>query len=258
MQLVVFALGAASGAAGTVAWRRWGKRLRTAEWVTPDVLASQEVGESVADADNFKLYHTPGFGWRWPLKFRRVPTGRELKDKTIHIRIAGVDAPEGAHFGPWLKNRIEGRTIYCQLMRKDQYRSHCKSLYTLAVAVPLIPRRFLPLFLSKYWGSPLALEMLRAGTVTVYDQAGAEHGPWGRELFLRLEAEAKAAKRGIWKKGTGGETPAEYKKRYAAATVSPTSPIPLEPESKTSARNKNARDRPGWFSKLWKRWSKIE
>jgi endonuclease YncB( thermonuclease family) len=70
---------------------------------------------SVGDADNFRLYHTPGFGWRWPLKFRRVPTlskgsfvspifswdmcslymdQLELKEQTIHVRIAGVDAPE--------------------------------------------------------------------------------------------------------------------------------------------------------------------
>jgi endonuclease YncB( thermonuclease family) len=55
-----------------------------------------------------------------------------LKDKTIHIRIAGVDAPEAAHFGKeaqpgselslaWLKSQIEGRTLWCQLLRKDQY-----------------------------------------------------------------------------------------------------------------------------------------
>lgn len=28
---------------------------------------------SVGDADNFRLYHTPGLGWRWPLKFRNIP-----------------------------------------------------------------------------------------------------------------------------------------------------------------------------------------
>ena len=28
---------------------------------------------SVGDADNFRLYHTPGLGWRWPLKFRSIP-----------------------------------------------------------------------------------------------------------------------------------------------------------------------------------------
>lgn len=67
---------------------------------------------SVGDADNFRFYHTPGIGWRWPLKFRRVPTTQKgptarfiiqmsvsdrclgLLNQTIHIRIAGVDAPE--------------------------------------------------------------------------------------------------------------------------------------------------------------------
>ncbi|KAI0284101.1 hypothetical protein BC826DRAFT_169060 [Russula brevipes] len=28
----------------------------------------------VGDADSFRLYHTPGFGWRGPFKFRGVPT----------------------------------------------------------------------------------------------------------------------------------------------------------------------------------------
>ena len=32
---------------------------------------------SVGDADDFRLYHTPGLGWRWPLKIRRVPTRRK-------------------------------------------------------------------------------------------------------------------------------------------------------------------------------------
>ncbi|KIJ13684.1 hypothetical protein PAXINDRAFT_135774, partial [Paxillus involutus ATCC 200175] len=227
-----------------MAWRRWGKRLRSSEWVTPDVLARRRwvrgVVTSVGDADNFRLYHTPGIGWRWPLKFRRVPTAsKDLKDKTIHIRIAGVDAPEGAHFGrpsqpyaeeslAWLKNRIEGRTLYCQLIRKDQY--------SRIVGVPLVPRRFLPLFLSKSWGSPLALDMLRAGTATTYEQAGAEYGPWGRKVFLRLEAEARADRRGMWKNAESVETPAEYKRRYAATAVLPTtSPAPpsLEPGSET-------------------------
>ncbi|KIJ64278.1 hypothetical protein HYDPIDRAFT_181924 [Hydnomerulius pinastri MD-312] len=220
-------------------WRRWGKRIKSSEWVTPDVLARRRwvrgVVTSVGDADNFRLYHTPGIGWRWPLKFRRVPRlNKELKDQTIHIRIAGVDAPEGAHFGrpaqpyaeeslAWLKNRIQGRTIYCQLIRKDQY--------ARVVGVPLIPRRFLPLFLSKRLSTSLALEMLRAGTALTYEQAGAEYGPWSRAEFLRVEGEARAAKRGMWKSGQIGETPAEYKTRYAAAAGSPLpTPTPSSPE----------------------------
>lgn len=56
----------------------------------------------------------------------------ELKDETIHIRVAGVDAPEAAHFGrpsqpysaealAWLKAAIEGKRVRCLLLRRDQY-----------------------------------------------------------------------------------------------------------------------------------------
>lgn len=34
-----------------------------------------EILSSVRDADNFRLYHTPGIGWRKPIKFRSVPEG---------------------------------------------------------------------------------------------------------------------------------------------------------------------------------------
>ena len=33
--------------------------------------------------------------------------------------------------------------------------------------------------------------MLRAGWATTYEQAGAEYGKWGKDEFLRIEAEAK-------------------------------------------------------------------
>ncbi|KAH7882694.1 SNase-domain-containing protein [Phlebopus sp. FC_14] len=258
--LVFFTLGAASGVGGTMVWRRWVKRIRTAEWVTPDVLARKRwvrgVVTSVGDADNFRLYHTPGIGWRRPFKVRHVPKVKgELKDQTIHIRIAGVDAPEGSHFGrpaqphaeeslAWLKSRIEGQIVYCQLIRRDQYNR--------VVAHPLIPRRFVPLLLSKHWGKSLALEMLRAGVVLTYEQAGAEYGPWGREAFLRVEKEARSAKMGMWKQGKGGETPAEYKRRYAAAAAAPIPPPPSEQTSVSNARS-SERGVIGWFARLWRR-----
>ncbi|KIM89888.1 hypothetical protein PILCRDRAFT_53296, partial [Piloderma croceum F 1598] len=192
-------------------FRRFFRRIRSGDWITPDIFTKKQrikgVVTTVGDADNFRLYHTPGIGWRWPIKFRSIPskTKGELKDQTIHIRIAGVDAPEGAHFGrpaqpyapealAWLKNAIEGKTLYCRVIRRDQYSRIVRSDKFMAPSI-------------------LSLEMLKAGWVTTYEQAGAEYGEWGKDEFLRIEAEAKAARRGMWKLGTSSETPAEYKRR---------------------------------------------
>ena len=38
---------------------------------------------SVGDSDNFRLYHTPGIFFNWPLKIRWVPT--DTKGKRLHI-----------------------------------------------------------------------------------------------------------------------------------------------------------------------------
>ena len=120
------------------------------------------------------------------------------------------DAVQGAHYGrprqphaeeslAWLRKRIQGKTLYCQLLRKDQYgRVVSDSVATrdcvhalCKVGIPLVPRPYLPLFFSKHFGSSLALEMLRAGMATTYTESGAEYGPWGREQFLRVEEEAR-------------------------------------------------------------------
>lgn len=146
-----------------------------------------------------------------------MPTAtKDLKDKTLHIRIGGVDAPEAAHFGrpaqpyaeeslAYLKDKIFGKTLYCQLLRRDQY--------ARIVSTVLLPPRILPG--SLVHGKSLSLEMLKEGWVTTYLQSGAEYGKWGKDEFMRVEAGAKAARRGMWKKGVTGESPAEYKRRYA-------------------------------------------
>ncbi|EIN05748.1 nuclease [Punctularia strigosozonata HHB-11173 SS5] len=218
-----FALGAASTYACIHAHRRFWRRLPNGDWITPEHFAKKRwikgVVTSVGDADNFRLYHTPGFGWRWPLKFRRVPSiAKELKDETIHIRMAGIDAPEAAHFGrpsmpyaaealAWLKQTVDGKAIYCQLIRRDQY--------FRIVAVPVLPPRLLPAWLKS--GRCISLEMLHAGWASTYQQANAEYGQWGKEEFLRIEHEAKVARRGQWANGISGETPAEYKRRHAGS-----------------------------------------
>lgn len=248
-----FFLGSVSTLGVTFVYRRYFRRLRTAEWVTPDVLRRKRwvrgVVTSVGDADNFRLYHTPGFGWRWPLKFRRVPIlSKELKEQTIHVRIAGVDAPEGSHFGreaqpyaveslAWLKGMIEGRIVYCQLVRRDQY--------SRIVSVVTLPPPFLPGWLTT--GRSLALEMIRAGTGLTYEQAGAEYGKYGKDEFLKAEAESRVARRGMWKHGTVGETPAQYKRRHAQSGTD------VEAQAQGTAKAEKENSKEGGLRRILKR-----
>ncbi|KAI9435460.1 hypothetical protein H4582DRAFT_1969525 [Lactarius indigo] len=219
---LAFLLGSATTLSTYAIYRRFFMRLVSAEWVTPNILKRRPwvtgVVTSVGDGDNFRLYHTPGFGWRGLLKFRHIPRrSRELVGKTIHIRMAAIDAPERSHFGKpaqaqadealaWLKEHVHGRRIKCQLFQRDQYGR--------IVALPILPR--------SWWWSRLGatrnlpLEMVRAGWGVVYTGKGAEYGGWGQDVFLAAQAEAQAARRGIWHAGTDIETPAEYKKRHRA------------------------------------------
>jgi endonuclease YncB( thermonuclease family) len=56
----------------------------------------------------------------------------ELKDQTLHVRLAGVDAPEGAHFGmpaqpfsaeakDWLTNLSMNKKVHLELYSRDRY-----------------------------------------------------------------------------------------------------------------------------------------
>ena len=105
---------------------------------------------SVGDGDGLRLFHTPGgrlAGWGW---LRSIPKGKALKDKTVgkalrecrkavanrravqlqvSIRLAGVDAPEGSHFGrpaqpgaqealDWLTSYVLKRRVRAYLYKK--------------------------------------------------------------------------------------------------------------------------------------------
>ncbi|KAI0041676.1 staphylococcal nuclease [Auriscalpium vulgare] len=215
-----FLVGAVTTGGGSAAYRRYFKRIPNSGWVSPNMLKRRRwikgVVTSVGDADNFRLYHTPGFGWRFPLKFRRIPsTTKDLKDQTIHIRMAGVDAPEASHWGrpaqpysqealQWLKGQIEGKLVYCQLLKGDQY--------SRIVAMPYLAPRILPGLFAR--GKCISMEMLRAGWVEVYEQAGAEYGDVSKNEFMLVQAAAQASRSGMWKDGTTGESPSEYKRRY--------------------------------------------
>ncbi|KAF2675408.1 SNase-domain-containing protein [Microthyrium microscopicum] len=203
------------------------RRIPTADHIPPHWLRERTVfGQvtSVGDGDNFRVFHTPGgrlAGWGW-MPGRKVPATREeLRDNTIHVRLAGIDAPELAHFGKpaqpygrealdWLSAYVLGRRVRVQLWRKDQY--------SRVVGTVFIRRGVLGWLMRKDVG----LEMLKAGMAGMYEaKFGAEFG--GRENMYK-EAEEKARKgrvgmwveESVWRRLMGAkklESPREYKTR---------------------------------------------
>ncbi|KAF2253159.1 putative endonuclease LCL3 [Trematosphaeria pertusa] len=181
---------------------------------------------SVGDADNFRLFHTPGgriAGWGW-LPWKKVPTTREgLANKTIHIRIAGVDAPELAHWGreaqpysqealDWLTKYILNRRVRAYIYRRDQYDRVVAQVYVR----------------NGLFRRDVGLEMLRNGLASVYEaKTGSEFGNF-EQRYREAEERAKEKKIGMWtnpgilrrllgESAKKPESPREYKTRHAAA-----------------------------------------
>lgn len=141
----------------------------------------------------------------------------------IHIRIAGVDAPELAHWGreaqpyskealDWLTAYVHHRRVRVHIFRRDQYDR---------VVAQVTVRRWLR-------KRDVGLEMLKMGLATVYEaKQGAEFGTSEQKYRDAME-KAKSQKVGMWTSpGVLGrlrgetavklETPREYKSRHAAA-----------------------------------------
>jgi endonuclease YncB( thermonuclease family) len=151
--------------------------------------------------------------------------------RQIPIRIAGIDAPEGAHFGrpaqpysaealAWLQSYLLHRRVHCKIWRRDQY-----DRVVASVCVRRGPGPRLNLLRRD-----VGLEMLRRGLATTYEaKTGAEFG--GRDMERRYRAaEERARLRGVglwagekasWfglKPGKGApETPRQYKTRMREA-----------------------------------------
>ncbi|CZS91067.1 probable Probable endonuclease lcl3 [Rhynchosporium agropyri] len=169
----------------------------------------------VGDADNFHLFHTPGgrmAGWEWA-PGRKIPENKmELKNNTIHVRIAGIDAPEGAHFGKpaqpysaealeWLRNYIMDRRVRAYIYKRDQYERVVATVWV---------RRWL-------FRKDVGKEMLKAGFATVYEaKSGAEFGDF-EEKYRAIEEKAKRKKLGMWAgRAKDYESPRDFKTRTAA------------------------------------------
>ncbi|CAD6574725.1 MAG: putative endonuclease lcl3 [Cyphobasidiales sp. Tagirdzhanova-0007] len=196
-------------------WRRYFRRIPSAAYVTPRTLSSRKsirgYVTAIGDADGFRLYHTPGV-WLFARLWRVPKDKKVLKDKTISIRIAGVDAPECAHFGkpaqPFseealslLTDMVLHRNVKIEMLSKDQYARIVSMVY---VRNPI------------WWPlrKNVSLEMLKAGLAEVYVNSGAEYGTIGKAKLEAAESKAKRKKRGMWsQKASKYESPAEYKRR---------------------------------------------
>ncbi|OQD84297.1 hypothetical protein PENANT_c013G06271 [Penicillium antarcticum] len=230
--------------------RTYLRRIPDAPSISPSFLRRRSVfGQvtSVGDGDNFRIFHTPGgrlAGWGW-MPWKKVPkVKKELKDNTvrlhhytqvynqqirsylhiqptpqIHIRLAGIDAPELAHFGrpeqpfardahTWLTNYLTSKRVRALVHRQDQYSRVVASVYVRrAFDFPPFRRR------------DVSYEMLRRGLATVYEaKVGSEFGGEKMEKkYRRAEWWAKKRAKGLWRdyKAVGGnwESPREYKNR---------------------------------------------
>ena len=141
----------------------------------------------------------------------------------LHVRIAGVDAPELAHWGreaqPYSKEALDmltdlvlNRRVRTKLYRRDQYDRVVAQVYV---------RKWL-------FKKDVGLEMLKAGLATVYEaKSGAEFGNSESE-YRAAEEQAKERKVGMWSKpgliqrlagvkSKAPESPREYKARHTAA-----------------------------------------
>lgn len=211
-------------------YRRHLRRVPQAQYITPSYFHKRSLYgyvSSVGDGDNFRFYHTPGgrlTGWGW-LPGRRIQDWKrpEFKDKTIHIRIAGVDAPEISHFGKpaqpygsealsFLTSLTLGRYVRAQIYRRDQYERVVASVSVWKWGV---------------WKKDVGLEMLKNGMATVYEaKFGSEFGN-KEEIYRRAQEKAQSKGVGMWqgKKEPGVigklmgrkkekfETPRQYKDR---------------------------------------------
>ena len=124
--------------------------------------------------------------------------------------MAGVDAPEGAHFGrpaqpfsgealKWLQNYILHRNVRAVIYKRDQYNRIVATVYV---------RRFL---IRRNVG----LEMVKRGLATTYEaKSGGEYGGM-KPTYEKAEAVAKKRRLGMWSgKAKDFESPREYKSRY--------------------------------------------
>lgn len=198
---------------GVSFYKRYLRPIRSASMIPKSAFHNRKlygIVTRVGDGDNFHFYHLPGgilTGWSW-LRSTPKPNSKNLKGKTLHIRLSGVDAPERAHFGKpaqpygdeamdWLKGYILGHKVKVKPLSLDQY------------------GRVVGRAMRFHWfggWKDVSLEMIKNGWGVVYEaKIGAEFDGQ-KAKYEKMEQRAKSAKRGMWVEGTNIQTPGQYKK----------------------------------------------
>lgn len=173
----------------------------------------------VNDSDNVRFFHTPLLFRIWySLTGKRLRGGRngsgiDIRSETINVRLAGIDAPELAHFGmaeqpyakeaiEWLRKKVQGRSIKIRPLRIDQYQRLVASVW--------VRRLF-------FWWQNVSLEMVRNGYATMYTGIGAEYDGLKGKLE-QLEQRARRKQLGMWQQLRTGTyvSPAEHKNNFRA------------------------------------------
>lgn len=158
----------------------------------------------------------------------------------ISVRIAGVDAPELAHFGrpaqpnsaealQWLQTKILNRSVRAQIWKRDQYDRVVATVYM---------RRLL------FFHTDIGLEMLKLGLATTYEaKTGVEFGGEKmEEKYRAAEAEAQKKKLGIW-----GSRGGKAKGWFGLGSTTKASKTPFESprEFKTRMREADTAEKGG-------------
>jgi endonuclease YncB( thermonuclease family) len=172
----------------------------------------------VGDGDNFRVFHKPLF--RFYLRPPQRSNENKLSAFTLHVRLAGMDAPECAHFGmpgqpmgeevkAWLSDFLTNKKVTIQLLRKDQYSRAVSAVY---VRVWWYYLGLVRLNVSRY--------MLQKGFGVAYEGEGEIYVGGSKEKNASVKAEYKAIEEharkkrlGMWK-DKNAVSPRDHKKKY--------------------------------------------
>lgn len=198
-------------------------RIRTASDVPARMIGTgrsfRALVARVGDGDGMRVAHLPPL--RVPFRARRRLPRLRARD-TVSLRLAGVDAPECAHFGQpgqaygadareWLERYVVGRRVRVVVHAVDQYHRALASVFR---------QRSPPLRWLGLGERNVSVELARAGYATIYEGGGAQFGGARRQIERAVES-AKRRRVGMWAARGTLETPAEFKRRLKAGGALP-------------------------------------